>query len=71
MADTNVLEVVDGPARVIRRARRILGLSVHELALRADCSPSHLSRVERGLARPGPDLLARVLEVLTVEEPRL
>jgi len=67
------------PLRAVRIAH---GLSVRETARRADITPSHLSRVERGERQLSVDALARLAKVLGLgelskllapyrEEPRL
>jgi len=53
---------------VLRNARRKADLSLGDLADRADCSPSYLSRVERNerTRRPSGDLLARLAKALAL-----
>ena len=51
-----------GPALKARRQRR--RLSLHALAAQAGISPSHLSRIERGLSVPSYDVLDRVADAL-------
>ena len=50
------------------RARRLeLGVGLKSLARAAGVSPSHLSRVENGKARPSAELLERVAERLGMD----
>lgn len=51
-----------GPALKARRQRR--RLSLHALAAQAGISPSHLSRIERGLSVPSYEVLDRVADAL-------
>lgn len=46
---------------LIRRARRIADLSQHQMARRAEVSPSTVDRVEAGVLTPSLDLLQRLL----------
>ena len=48
---------------LVRRVRRILGLSQRELAQLAQTSHSMISRTETGAARPSVDLLERILRL--------
>lgn len=56
------------PLRLLRFAH---GLTQAELADRVHVSQSHLSRVERGLRRPGGTLRARIAAVLAVNPTSL
>lgn len=51
-----------GPTLRMMRLRR--GLSLNELAERAEISPSHLSRIERGLTVPSYDVLDNIATAL-------
>jgi transcriptional regulator with XRE-family HTH domain len=53
------------PLRAVRTAR---GLSLREVARRAELDPAHLSRVERGLVRPSLRTLAKLARVLELRE---
>lgn len=54
-----------GPA--VRVAREDRGLSLVTVADSAYISPSHLSRIERGLTTPGYDVLGRVADAIGVD----
>jgi transcriptional regulator with XRE-family HTH domain len=43
------------------------GLSLREVARRADVEPAHLSRIERGLANPSIITLVRLARVLHLQ----
>ncbi len=60
--DIDALDVALG--RQIRARRLALGLSLREMAARTDLSPSFLSQLERGLARPRITSLHRVARTL-------
>lgn len=60
--DTEALDVALG--RQIRARRVAQGLSLREMASRTDLSPSFLSQLERGLARPRITSLHRVARTL-------
>lgn len=49
---------VDGPR--IRRRRERSGLGLRAFADAVGVSPSHLSRIERGLRAPQPEVLALI-----------
>jgi transcriptional regulator with XRE-family HTH domain len=55
---------------VIRGLRKQLGLSLRQLAAKAEVHPGYLTRVERGLAEPGVGVVARLASALgvTVDE---
>ena len=54
--------------RLVRSRRKELGLSIRQLAERADMNFATVSRIEQGLfAAPGPDKLARIAEALGIE----
>jgi transcriptional regulator with XRE-family HTH domain len=57
--------VVLPPLRAVREAR---GMSIREVARRADLDPTFLSRVERGEERLSVRSLARVARVLGLRE---
>jgi transcriptional regulator with XRE-family HTH domain len=48
----------------IRKARQEHGLSVREMARKLECSPGHVSQIERGLSSPSVAMLFRILSVL-------
>ncbi|RKN40755.1 XRE family transcriptional regulator [Streptomyces hoynatensis] len=63
----------DGP--LIRRLRERGGYGLRRFAATADLSPAHLSRIERGLRNPTPEVLARIAaalgrEIAEIEPPR-
>jgi DNA-binding transcriptional MerR regulator/quercetin dioxygenase-like cupin family protein len=51
----------------LRDARKVARLTLVEVAARVDCSPSHLSSVERGASTPSMSLLHRVAEVYGID----
>lgn len=51
----------------IRKARTAVGMSVRELARRIDVSPSHVSQVERGLAKFSVSALYRAVSALEIQ----
>ena len=53
------------PLRTVREAQ---GLSLREAARRADLSPAHLSRVERGQGALSIEALARLANVLGLRD---
>jgi transcriptional regulator with XRE-family HTH domain len=57
--------VAPPPLRLVRIAQ---GLSLREVARRADLDPAHLSRVERGERQLSIDALARLAQVLDLTE---
>lgn len=61
-SDTDALDAALG--RQIRARRVAQGLSLRELAARTDLSPSFISQLERGLARPRITSLHRVARTL-------
>jgi len=53
---------------LVRTRRKKLGLSIRQLAERADMNFATVARIEQGrFAAPGPDKLARIAEVLGIE----
>jgi transcriptional regulator with XRE-family HTH domain len=50
----------------LRRWRLARGLSQLELAHRADTTPRHVSFLETGRSRPGPDMILRLSESLAI-----
>ncbi|MFI9465691.1 helix-turn-helix domain-containing protein [Streptomyces xiamenensis] len=52
----------DGPK--IRKLRQQRGYGLRRFAAVARVSPAHLSRIERGLRSPTPEVLARIAEGL-------
>jgi transcriptional regulator with XRE-family HTH domain len=52
------------PGERIRAARRRQKLSVRELARRAELTPSHVSKIERGLTNPSVGSLWKISDVL-------
>jgi transcriptional regulator with XRE-family HTH domain len=55
----------------IKALRQTQGLSLNALADEAGISPSHLSRIERGLTVPSYDVLDRVADALGSDLTRL
>ena len=47
-------------------ARRAARMSQHDVAWLVDCTTSHVSAMERGQKTPTPDMLARLLDALSV-----
>ena len=63
--------LVADPARLgaeIRARRESTGMTLRELARRADLSPSALSLAERGGPVIGADALVRILDALTADQ---
>ena len=61
---------VDSRLRVgptLRDARKVAGLTLVEVAEKVECSPSHLSSVERGGAMPSMSLLHRVAGIYGID----
>ncbi|MHA4774724.1 helix-turn-helix domain-containing protein [Streptomyces sp. MSC1_001] len=52
----------DGPE--IQRQRELSGYGLRRFAKAAQISPSYLSRIERGLRRPQPEVMARIARAL-------
>jgi transcriptional regulator with XRE-family HTH domain len=52
------------PGERIRAARRRQNLSVRELARRAELTPSHVSKIERGMTNPSVGALWKISDVL-------
>lgn len=50
----------------VRSARVKRGWTIAELAYRADVNPGNLSRIERGLERPGDEVRIRIADALGV-----
>lgn len=48
----------------IRTARTDRGLTIAQLAYRSDINPGNLSRIERGLERPGDETRMRIAAAL-------
>ena len=64
--------LVADPARLgaeIRARRESIGLTLRELARRADLSPSALSLAERGGPVIGADALVRIADALATDRP--
>lgn len=53
-----------------RRIRQEHGLSLAEVAERVGCTPSHLSRIERGIARPSVEVLYELTRALGMRAER-
>lgn len=51
----------------LRDARKVAGLTLVDVSGRVDCSPSHLSSIERGAAIPSMSLLHRIAEVYGID----
>ncbi len=58
-------------AAELRAARRRLGLSQYDLALKAKIAITYVGKLERGEAAPGLDMVARLAEALGVDVPTL
>jgi len=50
--------------QAIKTMREALGLTLAELARRAECDPAYLGRVERGEREPSKYFVAHLAEVL-------
>lgn len=50
----------------IKKIREEKGLSINQLALYSNVSAAHISRIERGLREPSPEILEKISEVLKV-----
>lgn len=61
------MELTEVLPKRLREVRHSAGLSLEELALLADVSPSVLSRAERGLCRLGPGSRVRVVRALQLD----
>ncbi|CAB4870077.1 unannotated protein [freshwater metagenome] len=61
----------DGVGALLRRRREGLGLSLRSCARAAGISPGHLSRIERGLAGPSVETLARMVGALGIDAGQL
>ena len=57
--------------QALREFRVERGMSQAELALRAGCTPSHVSLVETGKRQPSIATLRRLSEALRIEPGRL
>jgi transcriptional regulator with XRE-family HTH domain len=51
----------------VRRLRILRGISSERLAAESDVDRAYVSRIERGVANPTVDVLARLAKVLEVE----
>lgn len=49
---------------IIRRRRQLLGYGLNRFAAKINISPSHLSRVERGIKGAQPEVLQRIAQGL-------
>lgn len=61
------LSIVQARGRRIRRRRKELGYGLRTFAALAYISPSHLSRIERQISKPSPEVLKRIADAL--QEP--
>ncbi|OAI48384.1 hypothetical protein AYO44_07050 [Planctomycetaceae bacterium SCGC AG-212-F19] len=59
-------EVVRLFSEKLRERRNEMGLTQEAVALSAGITPSHLRRLESGMAAPGLDVIARLASVLSV-----
>lgn len=59
-----------GPAQTshLRHVRQASGRSLRAVARAADIDPAHLSRIERGIARPSIPTLRRILNAVGVAD---
>ena len=48
----------------IRRRRKELGFGLRRFARLVDVHPSHLSRIERQITHPSPEVLRRIADAL-------
>ena len=51
----------------LQRARKARGLSMRDLAAQAGVSAMAISKYERGLTMPSPEVLARIIEILDID----
>lgn len=51
----------------IKKVREEKELSINQLALYSNVSAAHISRIERGLREPSPEILKKVSEALRVQ----
>jgi len=52
--------------KYIKKIREEKELSINQLALYSNVSAAHISRIERGLREPSPEILKKISEVLKV-----
>ena len=55
----------------LREVRRKRNLTLEQVAYLAGCDPATISRWERGITTPHPDLVVRVSQALDVRPRRL
>ena len=54
----------------IRRRRKELGISQEQISFDLSIDQSGYSKVERGIGKPGPAVLAKILDYLKLEGDR-
>lgn len=57
---------MDGPET--RRRRKLLGMTVAELADRVGITPAYVRHIEIGIRHPSPPIFARICDALGVED---
>ena len=57
--------------KYIKKLREDKELSINQLALYSDVSAAHISRIERGLREPSPDILKKIAEALKISYENL
>ena len=67
MSDDKPLSEAERLGSEIREVRKARGLTLSDLSESVSCSAVYLSRIERGLARISPDLLAEISATLAVD----
>lgn len=62
LIDDQVLTMVSGSGEILRRARKLSGLSQSEVARRAGVSQPVISAYERGRREPGLSMLVKLID---------
>lgn len=57
--------------KYIKNKREEKELSINQLALYSDVSAAHISRIERGLREPSPDILKKIADTLGIPYGKL
>lgn len=58
-------------SQYIKEKREEKGLSINQLALYSDVSAAHISRIERKLRKPSPEVLEKIADTLGVPYEKL
>jgi transcriptional regulator with XRE-family HTH domain len=67
LSDSSNVPVVQANGANIRSKRELLGHGLNAFARQVGISPSHLSRIERGLRGAQPEVVVRIARGLGVE----